>query len=72
MINPNDKPSWQEEAGNTILSGLRQTSREAKAKPLVIPDVAVAETVEPVIEQEERAKTFKGSGRNIVDTAKQA
>ena len=79
MIKTNDTTSWQEEAGDSILAGLRNKGRE---KALVIPEVAVAEPITPIKQQaeklfegnqsKERAKTFEGSGRNIIDTAKQA
>ena len=79
MIKTNDTTSWQEEAGDSILAGLRNKGRE---KALVIPEVAVAEPITPIKEQaeklfegnqsKERAKTFEGSGRNIIDTAKKA
>ena len=79
MIKSNNETSWQEEAGDSILAGLRNKGRE---EALVIPEVAVVEPVTPIKEQAEklfagkqskkRAKTFEGSGRNIVDTAKKA
>ena len=79
MIKTNDTTSWQEEAGDSILAGLRNKGRE---KALVIPEVAVAEPITPIKQQaeklfegkqsKERAKTFEGSGSNIVDTAKKA
>ena len=51
MIKTNNTTSWQEEAGDSILAGLRNKGRE---KALVIPEVAVAEPVKPIKEQGEK------------------
>lgn len=51
MIKTNDTTSWQEEAGDSILAGLRNKGRE---KALVIPEVAVAKPMKPMKEQGEK------------------
>lgn len=62
MIKTNNTTSWQEEAGDSILAGLRNKGRE---KALVIPKVAVAEPVKPMKPMKEQGEKLFGVKRGV-------